>query len=94
MSDLIYRQAAIDEAEEWIEAIYCEHTEQRERDAIKHVINGIKALPSAQPEIKPISYQDCADAMMMMWMDNVLTDGEYRRIMDKLNDYKSGKENR
>ena len=42
-------------------------------------------LPSAQPEIKPIDYQDCANAMMKMWMDNVLTDGEYNRIMDKLN---------
>ena len=51
MSDLIERQAAIDEAEEWIEAVYCGHDEQRERDAIKHVINGIKKLPSAQPEI-------------------------------------------
>lgn len=51
MDDLISRQAAIDEAEEWIGAVYCEHTEQRERDAIKHVINGIKKLPSAQPEI-------------------------------------------
>ena len=51
MSDLISRQAAIDEAEEWIEAVYCDYEEQRERDAIKHVINGIKALPSVQPEI-------------------------------------------
>ena len=50
-------------------------------------VRRIKSLPSAQPEIKPISYQDCADAMMMMWMDNVLTDGEYRRIMDKLNNH-------
>ena len=48
--DLISRQAAIDEAEEWIDAVYCDHDEQRERDAIRHVINGIKELPSAQPE--------------------------------------------
>ena len=41
--------------------------------------------PSAQPEIKPIDYQDCANAMMRMLMDNVVTDGEYNRIMDKLN---------
>ena len=45
----------------------------------------IKSLPSAQPEIKPIDYQDCANAMLRMWMDNVVTDGEYNRIMDKLN---------
>ena len=47
---LISRADAIDEAEEWIEAVYCGHDEQRERDAIKHVINGIKKLPSAQPD--------------------------------------------
>lgn len=34
---------------------------------------------------KPITYTDCANAMMKMWIDNVLTDGEYNRIMDKLN---------
>lgn len=42
-------------------------------------------LPSAQPEIKPIGYRDCANAMLRMWMDKVITDGEYNRIMDKLN---------
>ena len=34
-----------------------------------------------------ISYDDCANAMLKMWMDNVLTDGEYNRIMDKLNKF-------
>ena len=29
-----------------------------------------------------ITYQDCADAMLKMWIENVLTDGEYNRIMD------------
>lgn len=37
-------------------------------------------------DVKPISYKDCADAMLKMWMDGVLTDGEYNRIMDKLNE--------
>lgn len=45
----------------------------------------IKNLPSVQPGIKPIEYRDCANAMLRMWMDNVVTDGEYNRIMDKLN---------
>ena len=47
----------------------------------------IEKLPSVQPkpEIKPIGYRECSDAMLKMWMDNVLTDGEYYRIMDKLN---------
>lgn len=40
---------------------------------------------SAQPEVKPIDYQECANAMLKMWMDNIVTDGEYNRIMDKLN---------
>ena len=35
---------------------------------------------------KPIDYQDCAYAMLKMWMENILTDGEYNRIMDKLNE--------
>jgi len=39
----------------------------------------------AQPEIKPIEYRDCDNAMLKMWIDKVLTDGEYNRIMDKLN---------
>ena len=35
--------------------------------------------------IKQIGYQDCADAMLKMWMENILTDGEYGKIMEKLN---------
>ena len=38
-----------------------------------------------QPEAKEIGYAECANAMLKMWIDNVLTDGEYNRIMDKLN---------
>ena len=55
----------------------------------------IDRLPSAQPEVKQISYTDCANAMLMMWMDKVLTDGEYNRIMDKLNEHekKKGEDN-
>ena len=29
----------------------------------------IESLPSAQPEVKPIEYRDCANAMLRMWMD-------------------------
>lgn len=47
----------------------------------------LKGQPSVQPEIKPIEYRDCANAMLRMWMDNVVTDGEYNRIMAKLNVY-------
>ena len=34
-----------------------------------------------------ITYQDCANALLKMWMDEVLTDGEYYRIIRKLNEY-------
>ena len=37
-------------------------------------------------EVKPIDYRDCANAMLKMWMENMVTDGEYNRIMDKLNE--------
>lgn len=36
-------------------------------------------------ECNPISYVDCANALLKMWMENIMTDGEYNRIMDKLN---------
>ena len=35
--------------------------------------------------VKPIDYEDCAGAMTKMWIDNVVTDGEYNKIMNKLN---------
>ena len=53
-------------------------------DMMRAVIQCYKKL-SAQQEVKPIEYKECALAMMRMWVDNVLTDGEYGRIMDKLN---------
>ena len=40
---------------------------------------------SAEPETKEIGYTDCANTMLKMWIDKVITDGEYNRIMDKLN---------
>ena len=52
---------------------------------ISDAIDAVIRLPSAQQEIKPIEYRECADAMLKMWMDKVVTDGEYNRIMDKLN---------
>lgn len=36
-------------------------------------------------EIKTIDYAQCAGAMLMLWIDNIVTDGEYNHIMDKLN---------
>lgn len=48
-------------------------------------LTAVGNLPSAQ---ETITYRMCADSMLKMWMDNVLTDGEYNRIMDKLNAWK------
>ena len=40
-------------------------------------------------DVKPINYQDCADALLKMWIENVLTDGEYYRIIEKLNKWQT-----
>ena len=53
----------------------------------KEVNEAFDDLPSLSSKPKEIGYVDCANAMMKMWIDNVLTDGEYNRIMDKLNAY-------
>gem|GEM_PF-3385243 len=80
MDDLISRQAAIDALDE-IESEVADGYGYQYEKWRKYFCE----LPSAQPEIKPIEYRDCANAMLRMWMDNVVTDGEYNRIMDKLN---------
>lgn len=38
-------------------------------------------------EPKEIGYLECASALLKMWIDNVVTDGEYRRISEKLEKY-------
>ena len=55
---------------------------RRERDDI---VDALEYAPTIQPEPHEIGYDDCANALLKMWMDNVLTDGEYYRIADKLN---------
>ena len=84
MQDLISRQAAID--------AICKEGTRLERNGtvamceIKQwCIDLLERLPSTQPEVKEIGYAECANAMLKMWIDNVLTDGEYNRIMDRLN---------
>jgi len=82
--DLIERQKAIDALAD----MHCKSDE----DGYVWIIRSdawarIDALPSAQQEPHEIGYGECANAMLKMWIDNVLTDGEYNRIMDKLNAY-------
>lgn len=92
MTDTISRQAAIDA----LKGCYCGGEDSCGEPWIyeDHAIKAIEQLPSAQPEVKQISYTDCANAMLMMWMDKVLTDGEYNRIMDKLNEHEKKKKGR
>ena len=84
--DCISRQAAIDLLKQM----------RKDGDMIpwegKDVFARIQKLPSARPEPKEIGYAECASAMLKMWMDNVLTDGEYNHIMDKLNKHWGKKE--
>lgn len=77
--DCIDRQAAI------IALAYAKETGDLKCGELKGVFDVLNNLPSAQSEVQPIGYQDCANAMLRMWMDNVITDGEYNRVMDKLN---------
>ena len=101
-TDCISRQAAIDALAENMPSTYTPDGSHPADEGIfmaqeiyADCIQTLKELPSAQPEVKQISYTDCANAMLMMWMDKVLTDGEYNRIMDKLNEHekKKGKDN-
>ena len=78
-NSLIKRQDAIDEVVAWLK------DRMTDRKNGKPLTDRLKELPSAQPEQHEIGYSECANAMLKMWIDNVLTDGEYSRIMDKLN---------
>jgi len=41
--------------------------------------------------IKP-TYKDCADVLLMLWTERIVTDGQYKRIMDRLNEWKRRRE--
>ena len=84
MGDLISRQAAMDEIskQQTYKMFYGEDTMYFDANDVASVL---ASMPSVEQEVRPIDYQDCSNAMLKMWMDNVVTDGEYNRIMDKLN---------
>ena len=84
MSDLISRQDAIDALTELREKIVAS---DGFRLGIYYSIKEIKELPFAQLDPQEIGYWECSNALLKMWIDNVLTDGEYYRIADKLNTY-------
>ena len=64
--------------------------------SLMYIWKNIMDLPSIDvvpTEPQEIGYDQCANAMLKMWMDNVVTDGEYNLIMDRLNKlYFSGDE--
>ena len=43
-------------------------------------------------EQRPPTYKDCADVLLMLWTERIVTDGQYRKIMDRLNEWKRRKE--
>lgn len=49
------------------------------------VLDELEPADVVPTESQEIGYGQCANAMLKMWMDNVVTDGEYNRIMDRLN---------
>ena len=52
---------------------------------LTRIASSLPPVTPKQPEYHEIGYRECADAVLKMWMDNVLTDGEHNRIIDKLN---------
>ena len=56
-----------------------------ERNADRKTESSSEKPNNCEDKPTEITYQNCSDALLKMWMDNVLTDAEYNRIMDKLN---------
>lgn len=54
------------------------------QETIVDCINMIKEIKPIS-ETRPYSYEYCVNAMLVMWMEDVLTDGQYFTIMEKLN---------
>ena len=86
--DTIYRQAAID-ALSYCQTYLFDPRDYDKKISLEDAAYAIEQLPSVQQEVNPadIDYYYCSNAMLKMWIDNVLTDGEYNKIMDKLNDF-------
>lgn len=54
-------------------------------EALEMVIIKLK-----QKDNKTIGYQECANALLKMWMDKILIDSEYNEIMNRLNERYKG----
>lgn len=51
------------------------------------IVDCIEMIKQIEPvlEIRPYSYEYCVNAMIVMWMEDILTDDQYFGIMKKLN---------
>jgi len=87
-TDLTSRQQAID-ALSYCQTYLFDSKDYDKKISREDAAYAIEQLPSAQLEVNPadIDYYYCSNALLKMWIDNVLTDGEYNKIMDKLNDF-------
>lgn len=47
---------------------------------------------NTQTEPNAPTYKDCADVLMMLWTERIVTDGQYKKIMDRLNEWKRRRE--
>ena len=84
MSDYVSRQYLLNEYD---------RQHQGPPGGARKIIEEAPAEDVVPTEPQEIGYDQCANAMLKMWMDNVVTDGEYNRIMDRLNKlYFSGDE--
>lgn len=92
MSDYVSRQYLLDEYD---------RQHKGPPGGARKIIEEAPSEDVVPAEPQEIGYDQCANAMLKMWIDNVITDGEYNRIMDRLNklycgdgaDKEDGKEN-
>ena len=76
------------DAADWLKQYGQDVLHGKYKFSLMYIWKNIMDLPSADvvpTEPQEIGYDQCANAMLKMWMDNVGTDGEYNRIMDRLN---------
>lgn len=76
MTEYISRQYLLDEYD---------RQHQGPPGGARKIIEEAPAEDVVPTEPQEIGYDQCANAMLKMWMDNVVTDVEYNRIMDRLN---------
>ena len=92
MSDYIHKE----EVSKWLKQYGQDVLHGKYKFSLMYIWKNLMDLPPADVvprEPQEIGYSQCANAMLKMWMDNVVTDGEYNRIMDRLNKlYFSGDE--